>query len=501
MFSPVFLLDRLCEPRRSSSQDQNTSTPTHFKDAVTETDPELIYGVSSHLHQRGSTERNTVTRRETETQGAPLGVQEILSLKNSEAGSEDSHEQCQGADCCKMCGRPFCVNAAEKQMKIGPQNIAPTNKNQTTGQSCCRICGMFFWCKRSFLKQGLRPEQSTDLCEVCAKHLNSVEVHTAKSQSLTECSDPENEVAESHKGRKESNRDGDKDESSRGSCSQKTKSKTIIRASNSQKRAKKKSCKDVSHLKHCCKVCGKSFCYRASFLKHVQEEDRDTDVCGVCGRCFETAESLRLHLQTYIRTNDCEVCGKRFDGLKRLEMHTRTHTGEKPYICGVCGKAFAQNGNLMGHMRVHTGEKPYVCSMCGQSFGFKEYMMAHMRIHTGEKPFLCSICGKEFRQRGTLKTHMMIHTGESTHRCVICDKTFYKSGALKIHMRAHTGEKPYLCNVCGKCFTAGSSLSKHMGVHEEQQTHRCSACCEEFTRKEDLKKHTQTHCCRDQLES
>ncbi|XP_041818983.1 zinc finger protein 2-like isoform X2 [Chelmon rostratus] len=521
-----------CEQSRSSSQVQKTSSPPQSRDASTETDSEFIHGKPSHPHQAQRAEKGTSTVVETQTRGEqcvlPPSDQEVLSSNDSEAGSEDDdsdeelndkplksnkrkrfQRQSQDADCCKTCGAP---SHKGKKMRKQAVKIAPTNKIQTAGQSCCRVCGKFFRYRRSFLKHILQHEQNSDLCGACGKHLDSGESLKAHLQTHSEeniCrgqtddrqSEAEGSDAESKaRGSDEDWRDSDgtesddgsseKDEAKEGSCLQKP-SKT--RGSNKLKGPKHKSFKDVSHLKYCCKVCSKSFCYRASFLKHVQEDERNTDLCGVCGTCFESEENLRLHLQTYIRTNDCEVCGKHFDGHKQLEMHMRTHTGEKPYICSVCGKAFAQNGNLMGHMRVHTGERPYVCSVCGQSFSFKEYMMAHMRIHTGEKPFLCSVCGKGFRQRGTLKTHMMIHTGESTHRCSVCDKKFYKSGALKIHMRSHTGEKPYLCNVCGKSFTASGSLTKHMGVHEDERAHRCSVCGKGFLRKEELKRHGQTH--------
>lgn len=474
---------------------QKTSALPQYRDASTETDPKFI-------HQMQGAEKGTLTLMEIETQREHCKVSqsdpEIFPLKESEARSGENKDdkelndifaksnkrrkfhRMKGQGITKGLKRSFHKGSTEK-IKKPTRKIAPANNTQTAGQSCCRVCGKYFRYKLPFLKHILKHEQSTDLCGICGKHLDSAkdlkmhlqthnEENSCRDQrddklSSAECSDAAS--TDSDNNWKESERSNE-DQTKERCQSEKVKNKiqTVNESANYEE------CRDSSNYKYSCKVCGRSFCYRASFLKHVQEDERDTDLCGVCGKPFETKESLRLHLQTYIRTNECEVCSKHFDGFKQLEMHMRTHTGEKPYVCSVCGKAFAQNGNLMGHMRIHTGEKPYVCSVCGQSFSFKEYMMAHMRIHTGEKPFLCSICGKGFRQRGTLKTHMMIHTGESTHRCVICDKTFYKSGALKIHMRAHTGEKPYLCNVCGKSFTSGSSLTKHMGVHEGETKNR-----------------------------
>nr|XP_046232790.1 zinc finger protein 260-like [Scatophagus argus] len=494
------------EEVNGSGQARETSNLRRIKDASTETDGcELTHGKATHLHQTQRAEKGIAALVDAEAR-AEGSDQEASSSNNSESVSEDDDSdeelnekslrsnqrakfQSQGADCGKKCGTCFRKRAERKKRA---RKMAATDKTGAAGRSCCRVCGKVFRYKRSFLKHVLQHEQSSDLCGACGKHLDSdqsLKVHLQTHSEENICrdqTDSGSKVADGDEDWKDSEGSDDGDVET---CLQNP-PKTKNQASNKPQTPKNK---DLSHLKYRCKVCGKSFCYRASFLKHVQEDERDTDRCGVCGEHFESEESLRLHLQTYIRTNECEVCGKHFDGHKQLEMHMRTHTGEKPYVCAVCGKAFAQNGNLMGHMRVHTGEKPYVCSVCGQSFSFKEYMMAHMRIHTGEKPFLCSVCGKGFRQRGTLKTHMMIHTGKSTHCCGICDKRFYKSGALKIHMRSHTGEKPYLCNICGKSFTASGSLTKHMGVHDGERTHGCNVCGKGFLRKEELKRHAQTH--------
>ncbi|XP_035001390.2 zinc finger protein ZFP2 [Hippoglossus stenolepis] len=511
--------DRLSGSDVSSEQqrrEQKTSASPQFKDASTETDSEFSHTRPSHLHPTPMVEKGTSTTMETETRGEqcvlPPSDREVLSSKDSEAASENNDSKKELNDksdtrrtfpSLRQSHAAFHGDAGLTTIKTHTRKNTTTDNSQTTGQSCCRVCGKFFRYKRSFLKHVLQHEHSADLCGVCGKRLEAddslrlhLQTHREENICRVQASDKQSEAdAESNVG------DSDEDwKESEGSDSEdvdsdkdETKKRGTQTKSHASNKPKKPRYQDLPHVKYCCKVCGRSFCYRASFLKHVQEDEMDTDLCGVCGKRFATEENLRLHLQTYIRSNDCEVCGKHFDGHQQLEMHMRTHTGEKPYICSVCGKAFAQNGNLMGHMRRHTGERPYVCSVCAQGFSSKESMRDHMRIHTGEKPFLCSICGKGFRQRGTLKTHMMIHTGDFPHRCIICDKKFFKSGGLKIHMRSHTGEKPFLCNICGKSFTANSSLSKHMGVHDRDRSYGCRVRDKRSSREEDLKRQVQTH--------
>ncbi|KAF1373599.1 hypothetical protein PFLUV_G00240570 [Perca fluviatilis] len=294
------------EQSRSSSQLQKTSNPPQVKDASTETDCR-----PSHLRQMHRAEKGTSTMMETET---PPPSDKVLSSNNSGAASEDNENalnekplksnkryKSQGEDCCRMCGRSFHKSVPGKNKKTCERNISITNKSQTTGQSCCRVCGKFFRYKRSFLKHVLAHEQSSDVCGACGKLLDtdeSLKAHlqthneenicrdqTDDKRSEAEGSDAESKVGDSDEEWKDSEAsdsdegDSAKDETKGRRCAQKSKTK----ASN---KPKNKDYKDSSHLKYSCKVCGKPFCYRASFLKHVQEDEGDTDLCdNSSGQC------------------------------------------------------------------------------------------------------------------------------------------------------------------------------------------------------------------------
>lgn len=136
-----------------------------------------------------------------------------------------------------------------------------------------------------------------------------------------------------------------------------------------------------------CKVCGKSFQYMGSLMKHVQTHTNEKEhICGVCGKCFESTESMKHHIQTHIADRMCcHVCSKCFTSNRDLIVHMRTHTGDKPYQCSDCGKEFSVRNSLKRHMKIHAGGKGYSCSHCDKCFSTSFRLTFHMmRSHRGE---------------------------------------------------------------------------------------------------------------------
>lgn len=97
-----------------------------------------------------------------------------------------------------------------------------------------------------------------------------------------------------------------------------------------------------------CRVCSQTFKARRVLLRHVRAHLQEADlVCGLCGQHFDTAESLKLHLQTHqtgrrakTRTREgqqqsepdrrsCDDCGKK-TGHRCLRRRTRPGHPDRP---------------------------------------------------------------------------------------------------------------------------------------------------------------------------
>lgn len=160
-----------------------------------------------------------------------------------------------------------------------------------------------------------------------------------------------------------------------------------------------------------CHLCDKSFSSNHHLINHAfRIHSKEADVlCAVCGKTFESTESLNVHLRSHKGSKCCHVCGKHCNGTTALTEHMASHAGVKLHRCHVCGRECSRKGDLKIHMRIHTGEKPFCCSYCRKSFTHSGHLRKHMRSHTGERPHRCDVCGRGFLQSTHLKYHLRTH--------------------------------------------------------------------------------------------
>uniref|UniRef100_A0A672HYY5 C2H2-type domain-containing protein n=1 Tax=Salarias fasciatus TaxID=181472 RepID=A0A672HYY5_SALFA len=104
--------------------------------------------------------------------------------------------------------------------------------------------------------------------------------------------------------------------------------------------------------------------------------------------------------------HSCRMCGKRFRHKFSFMVHMQSHAGQTPFLCNTCGKSFANTSSLKNHTLTHTGERPHLCATCGKSFSLHSTLLVHMRAHTGEKPYSCDECGRSFTHHSSMLCHM-----------------------------------------------------------------------------------------------
>ncbi|XP_076598408.1 uncharacterized protein LOC143327802 isoform X2 [Chaetodon auriga] len=173
---------------------------------------------------------------------------------------------------------------------------------------------------------------------------------------------------------------------------------------------------ELSHLNSVapdcrCHLCDKSFSSNHHLINHAfRIHSKEAHVlCAVCGKTFESTESLSVHLKSHKGSKCCHVCGKHCNSTTALTEHMASHAGVKLHRCHVCGRECSRKGDLKIHMRIHTGEKPFCCSYCQKSFTHSGHLRKHTRSHTGERLHQCHLCGRRFLQSAHLKYHLMTH--------------------------------------------------------------------------------------------
>ncbi|XP_034424710.1 zinc finger protein 853-like isoform X1 [Hippoglossus hippoglossus] len=180
-----------------------------------------------------------------------------------------------------------------------------------------------------------------------------------------------------------------------------------------------------------CKVCGAVRRSVSLVIKHAWSHvDDPARLCGVCGKCSESVEELRRHLQSHQKTHGCHICGKFFLSTNGLKGHIARHNGEKPYECNICHKAFTENWVLSSHMMIHSVKTSHTCDVCQKPFPSKMKLKLHRAAHSEPaaraRSHVCEICSRKFHTSWRLQAHTRSHSGEFSSKSKLMTR-------IKIH--------------------------------------------------------------------
>ncbi|XP_049945817.1 protein bowel-like [Schistocerca serialis cubense] len=112
--------------------------------------------------------------------------------------------------------------------------------------------------------------------------------------------------------------------------------------------------------------------------------------CDKCSQTFKRKDNLLRHIKlSHSETEKDEesqtVAGERSVETEKVpprENPAPAHNeDEHPYACKMCGKCFDSSENLKVHLQLHSGSHPYECPVCSLTFSYKEDMTKHMPVH------------------------------------------------------------------------------------------------------------------------
>ncbi|XP_035005347.2 uncharacterized protein LOC118102879 [Hippoglossus stenolepis] len=192
-----------------------------------------------------------------------------------------------------------------------------------------------------------------------------------------------------------------------------------------------------------CKVCGAVRRSVSLVIKHAWSHvDDPARLCGVCGKCSESVEELRRHLQSHQKTHGCHICGKFFLSTNGLKGHIARHNGEKPYECNICHKAFTENWVLSSHMMIHSVKTSHTCDVCQKPFPSKMKLKLHRAAHSEPaaraRSHVCEICSRKFHTSWRLQAHTRSHSGERSHAGGKHSGEFSSKSKLMTRIKIHT---------------------------------------------------------------
>ncbi|XP_070489739.1 uncharacterized protein, partial [Chironomus tepperi] len=242
-------------------------------------------------------------------------------------------------------------------------------------------------------------------------------------------------------------------------------------------------------------------------MKFKKQKPYDQHVCLTCTHCpknFSSKTKLNDHIRN-IHTDEsqlslyiCDICGKSFKYRPSIVRHVLDHREEAKYKCEVCGKKWKSDIALRDHIRMCHAVELITCKICHKEMK-PQCIYQHMKyVHTTVRDFTCKICDAAFKTKEKLKRHLDTHNRK--FNCVQCDRKFSSLYELTEHLKWHEDPDIFKCSICKKSFSTRTSLTTHSKLHKGiVRNLKCPHCPFTTHRKESIKYHLTTHEKRDKM--
>lgn len=123
---------------------------------------------------------------------------------------------------------------------------------------------------------------------------------------------------------------------------------------------------------------------------------RTANVCEVCDMKFKKTYDLQRHMKSHdaepevkrslsTRKTSCKICGKSFNFKASLMQHLKAHSEVREFSCSRCGKYFSTKDNLDKHVASHSSAE-FACAGCKKKFMYARCLKDHLlRCVKGKK--------------------------------------------------------------------------------------------------------------------
>jgi KRAB domain-containing zinc finger protein len=220
--------------------------------------------------------------------------------------------------------------------------------------------------------------------------------------------------------------------------------------------------------------------------------------CTHCPKIFSSKTKLNDHIRN-IHTDEsllnlfiCDICGKSFKYRPSIVRHVLDHREEAKYKCEVCGKKWKSDIALKDHIRMCHAAELITCKICFKQMK-PQCIYQHMKyVHTSVRDFKCKICDADFKTKEKLKRHLDTHNRK--FNCDQCTRKFSSQYELTEHLKWHEDPEVFKCSICKKSFSTRTSLTTHTKLHKGiVRNLQCPHCPFTTHRKESIKYHLTTH--------